>query len=94
MQHFFYDGAFSTEDGGTSPLVLQSAGDATVINDDWQVHGVMSGAANLNYVRRSIFVTPQNGNITVDVNSNGVHWYGPTLSGTVTNNAGAGFVRS
>lgn len=97
VQHFFYSGAFADTSSltpGASALVLQSAGDNNVVNDDWQVQGILSGAANLNYVQRSVFVTPQNGNITVDANSNQVHWYGPTVSGTVTNNAGAGFVRS
>lgn len=98
VQHFFFDGVFAANSPypatNISSLVLQASGDATIPNDDFQVHGVLAGDVNLNWVTRSVFVSPQNGTINVDANCTGVKWYGPTIAGSVNNSAGTGFVRA
>lgn len=100
VQHFFFDGAFATNSphevsgSNVNALVLQGAGSATNPSDDWQVHGVMAGKVNLNWLSRSVIVSPQIGDINVDANTTSVRWYGPTVTGLVNNNAGTGFVRA
>lgn len=90
VHHVFATGTFAATSGGSSAIVLQISGNATVYNDDIQWHGILSGQVNINWTSRSVFVSPQTANITVDANTTDTMWVGPRWSGALTNGAAAG----